>query len=117
MAALTKVTPSLAGTATTPVAAAAGGDSVANPRGNTILRVINGGGSSINVTLAAQVATRPADGTFPAMTLSNQVVAVAAGATKLIGPIPPAFNDGNGNVQITYSAVTSVTVEVVDPAL
>lgn len=117
MAALTKVTPALAGTATTPASAAAGGDSVANPRGNTILRVTNGGGSSINVTLAAQVTTRAADGTFPAMTLANQVIAVANGTTKLIGPIPPAFNDGNGNVQITYSAVTSVTIEAIDPGL
>lgn len=117
MAALTKVSPTLAGTATTPASAAAGGDSVANPRGNTILRVTNGSGGSINVTLAAQVTARAADGTFPAMTLSNNVVAVAAGATKLIGPIPPAFNDGNGAVQITYSAVTSLTIEAIDPAL
>lgn len=118
MAALTKVTPSLAGTATTPAAAAAGGDSVANPRGNTILRVVNGGGGSINVTLAAGAnPTRPADGTFPSMTLSAAVIAVAAGATRLIGPIPPAYNDSGGNVQITYSGVTSVTVEAIDPAL
>lgn len=114
MAVLTKVVPTLAGTATTPAAAAAGGDSFTNPRGNSLLRVINGGGGSINVTIAAQVTARPADGSFPAMTLANQVVAVAAGATRLIGPIPPAFNDGNGSVQVTYSGVTTVTVEAVD---
>lgn len=118
MAALTKVTPALAGTATTPAAASAGGDSVANPRGNTILRVINGGGGSINVTLAAGAnPTRPADGVFPAMTLAANLVAVGAGATKLIGPIPTAYNDSGGNVQITYSGVTSVTVEAIDTAL
>lgn len=118
MAALTKVTPALAGTATTPAAAAAGGDSVANPRGNTILRITNGGGGSINVTIAAGASpTRSADGTFPAMTLAANVVAVGAGATKLIGPIPPAYNDSGGNVQLTYSGVTSVTVEAIDPAL
>ena len=116
MATLTKVTPTLAGTATTPASAAAGGDQVANPRGNTTLRVVNGGGSSINVTLAAGAnPTRASDGNFPAMTLAANVVAVAAGASKLIGPIPTAFNDSGGNVQIAYSAVTSVTVEAIDP--
>jgi hypothetical protein len=114
MATLTKTVPVLAGVVPTAAAASAGGDQVANPKGKTYLRVINGGGSSINVTVAAQSTTRPSDGTFPSMTLSSQVVAVANGTTKVIGPIPPAFVDGNGNTQITYSAVTSVTVEAFD---
>lgn len=116
MAVLTKVVPLISGVASVPASAAAGGDSVANPRGNTILRITNGGGSSITATIAAGAnPTRPADGQFPAMTLANQAVSIAAGATKLIGPIPTAFNDSGGNVQITYSAVTSVTVEAIDP--
>jgi hypothetical protein len=112
MATLTPVNPALAGATSAGVAAAGGGDQVANPRGNTILRVNNGGGGSINVTIAAGAnPLRPADGTFPAQTLAAQVVAVGAGVAKLIGPIPPAYNDGNGNIQITYSGVSSVTVE------
>lgn len=114
MAAITKVSPSLSGTAVTGAAASAGGDTVANPRGNTIIRITNGGGSTITATLAAQVTTRPADGTFPAQTVSNAAVSIAAGVTRLIGPVPPAYNDGNGLIQLTYSAVTSVTVEAYD---
>ena len=36
--------------------------------------------------------------------------AVGAGAQKIIGPIPAAFNDASGNVAVTYSGVSSVTV-------
>ncbi len=114
MATLTKTVPALAGTVPTATAASAGGDQVANPNGKTYVRVTNGSGGSITCTLAAVVTSRPADGTFPAMTLSSQAVAVAAGTTKVIGPIPPAFNDGNGFVQLTYSGVTSLTVEAWD---
>lgn len=113
MATLTKTTPTLAGTVPSSNNAAAG-DQVANPKGKTYLRVTNGSGSSINVTLTAQSTTRAADGTFPSMTLSNQVVAVANGTSKVIGPIPPAFVDGSGYTQIAYSATTSVTVEAWD---
>lgn len=114
MATLTKTVPALSGTVPTSASAAGGGDQAANPKGKLYLRVTNGGGSSITVTLTAAITTRPSDGTFPATTFGNQAVVVANGATKIIGPIPPAFNDGNGNVQITYSAVTSVTVEAWD---
>jgi hypothetical protein len=115
MAAITVLNPSITGTLAAPVAAAAGGDTVANPRGNVYVRVINGGGSSINVTVKAQVTARPADNTFPAGTLADQVVPVLNGTSRVIGPIPPAFVDGSGNVQLTYSAVTSVTVEAWNP--
>jgi hypothetical protein len=38
-------------------------------------------------------------------------VSVAAGATKLIGPIPQDFRDTADNlVDITYSGVTSLTI-------
>lgn len=98
------------------VAASAGGDSVPNPRGNVILRVANANASSINVTLAVgPTPTRPSDGTFPAMTLAANVVAVPSGQTRLIGPIPPAFNDGAGSVQIAYSLAASVTIEAYQP--
>lgn len=110
MATLSPLAPVITGATFTATAAAAGGDQFANPRGTVVLYVKNGGGSSINVTVTAQATTRPADGPFPTMTLANQVVAVPAAGERLIGPIPSAFNDGNGNVQLTYSGVTSVTV-------
>jgi hypothetical protein len=117
MADITPVAPTMAGANPSGVSASGGGDAVLNPRGNVIIRVTNGGGSSITVTLAVGPnPTRPSDGTFPAMTLANNVVTVPNGQSRIIGPVPPAFNDGNGKVQLTYSAVTSVTVEAYQPS-
>lgn len=92
------------------VAASAGGDQFNNlvaTTERTFLRVVNGGGSPITVTIASQV-------------LCNQgythdlAVSVAASGEEWIGPLSrDRFNDGNGNVQITYSGVTSVTVQAV----
>lgn len=115
MATLTPYSPTMSGTLIVPASASAGGDQFANPRGTALLHVRNGGGSSINVTLTAQQTIRPGEGPFPTMTLANNVVAVGAGAERVIGPIPSAFNDGNGNVQVTYSGVSSVTVFVIQP--
>jgi len=42
------------------------------------------------------------------------VIAVAAGAEKIIGPFDPRyFTDSNGFLNLSYSAVTSVTVAVI----
>lgn len=116
MALLTNQKPALTGTAITTTSAAGGGDTLSNPRGKTALQVTNGGGGSINVTVGVPSPTpvRAADGQFPAQSLTSTVVAVAAGATKIIGPIPPAYNDGSGIVAISYSGVTSVTVAALD---
>ena len=116
MATLTPVSPVIGGVLLGATAAAAGGDQFANPRGSALFYVKIGSGGSINVSLTALATNRPAQGPFPAMTVGNNVVAVAAGAERLIGPIPSAFNDGSGNVQVTYSAATSVTVSAIQPA-
>lgn len=116
MAILTPASPAITGAAYTLVAAAAGGDQFANPRGNAFFHVNNASGGSLTVTFTAQATTRPADGVYPAMTLANNAVAVPAGTQRLIGPIPSGYNDGNGNVQVTYSGVTSLTVVPVQPA-
>lgn len=117
MATLTPLAPVIGGTTYATTAATTGaGDQVANPKGTVMLMVTNGSGSSINVTLAAAATVRPASGGFPPMTLANNVVAVGAGVTMLIGPIPKAFNNlTDGNVHITYSAVTTVTVAAIQP--
>lgn len=115
MAVLTINRLALIGATTALAAASAGGDSFANPRGTAWLEVANGGGSPTTVTIAVGPnATRSGDGTFPPTTYSALAVTVAAGARKRIGPIPPVYNDGNGNVQVTYSGVTSLTVEACD---
>lgn len=73
--------------------------------GREWLEVLNGSGGSINVIIAGV-----ADGvTVTAL----RTIAVGAGVRKKIGPFPAnTYNDANGQVQITYSAVTTVTVGV-----
>lgn len=104
MATLAVVTPSLAGTVCTPVAAASGGDVFQND-GDTLFYVANGGGAPITVTVVAQYA----DGDLP---LTDKVVTVTNGTSQIIGPFPARyFNNALGLVSITYSAVTTVTVK------
>jgi hypothetical protein len=79
--------------------------------GAVILEVSNGGGSSINVTVNSPL-------TCDGLTVGPLVVAVAAGATKRIGPFPPAtfartIAPDVGRVYVDYSAITSVTRAVV----
>ncbi len=108
MADLTVQEIALAGLVDSAAAAAAGGDDFAND-GNTFLKIINGSGGSINVTAASNY-TSPPTGTAQ----SDNVVAVGAGVTALIGPFPQSgFNDDDGKVNITYSATTTVTVAAI----
>lgn len=114
MASLTPQVATLSGVAPVQTAASAGGDSVKNSRGTLKVRFKNGSGASITVTATAQVTARPADPQFPAQTLGNQSIVVGAGAERVAGPFPLAFNDVNGNVMFTYSATTSLTIEAWD---
>lgn len=87
-----------------------GGDTVADDgKENIFIHVKNGGGGSINVTATAQITTRPTKG-FSNPTESDMVVAVGAGAEGMIGPFPASFINTSGNVALTYSGVTSVTI-------
>lgn len=84
------------------------GDSVANPGADIAFIVANGSASEITVTLDIQAAGP--DGA----TVTDPTVAVPAGETRMIGPFPTGiYNDANGRVGITYSAVTTVTVMAV----
>lgn len=85
------------------VSAAGGGDQYPN-NGKTLLKVINGGGSDITVTITPT-------NTVNGYTIAPIAVTVAAGATKYLGPYDQNyFNNSSGRVAVTYSAVTSVTV-------
>jgi hypothetical protein len=109
MAILSVQTISKTGLNPTFAAAAGGGDSYAAD-GNEYLEVINGGGSPINVTFVAQVACN-----FGVANAAHDVVvAVTNGERRKIRTPSPlaAYLDTNGRVQLTYSAVTSVTVGV-----
>jgi hypothetical protein len=108
MATLSFVQAAIAGANPGFAAASAGGDKVPpNDRGALIVR--NGSGASINVTVAVPGNTR--------FGLANPdvVVAVPAGADRVIGPFPSELADTatDNLVAITYSAVTTVTVAAV----
>lgn len=107
MATLAYVQVGIAGTNPGLAAATGGGDKVpVNDRG--FLMVVNGGGGSINVTVAVPGNTKYGEAN------PDKVIAVAAGATKLIGPFPADLADpSDGLVAISYSGVSSVTVAAV----
>ena len=71
------------------------------------LHVKNGGAASINVTIAAVVASVRVPGVGN-VAVPDKVVAVGAGAEKMIGPFSAAYRD-NGLVSPVYSASASVT--------
>ena len=105
MATLTVITPTYAGATFSPAAAAGGGDKFVNT-GNELLYIKNGGGSSINLTLDAQAVA--------GLPITDPVIAVAAGAEKIVGPFDPRyFTDASGFLNLSYSGVTSVTVAVI----
>lgn len=88
-------------------AAAAGGDEFVNS-GRVFIHVKNGGGSSVDVTVDSQT---PCSQGYD----HDAVVAVGAGAEKMIGPFPKdRFNDTSGKVQVTYSGVSSVTIAAIE---
>jgi hypothetical protein len=112
MAALTPLTPSLSGPLLGAVAAAGGGDTFQNT-GRELFYIKNGGGGGINVTFDS-----PGTCSFnvAANAAHDDVVAVGAGEERLIGPFPVTrFNDGAGNVAVSYSGVVTVTVAVIRP--
>jgi len=88
-------------------AASAGGDMVTNTNGVTV-HFYNGDVSSKNVTVKSYYPGTPPGGTIK----SDLVVAVAANAIASIGPLdPPIWNNpATGQVELTYSAVTSCRV-------
>lgn len=88
-----------------PVAANVAGDSWLNT-GKEMFFIKNGSGGSINLTEVLP-ATAVIDGIAP----TPRVIAIAAGASLILGPFPQGtYNDVNGFMNFTYSAVTTVTV-------
>src|SRR5262245_13087757 len=113
MALLTVQRPSLTGTIVTEAAASAGGDSFPNT-GTESFIINNGGASPVTVTFRA--GPNACSFGLSGGTSHDLPIAVAAGERRVIGPFPTSrFNDVNGNVQVTYSAVTTVTVAVRAP--
>lgn len=93
------------GVTPTLVAADVGGDKFTNT-GSEFIFVRNGSGAPIIVTLDIRT-------TVDAQVVTDRAVSVPAGGDKLIGPIPPTvYNDASNDVDLTYSAVGSLTIGV-----
>lgn len=76
--------------------------------GRKVLRVKNGGGADITITVDSPT---ECDQGFT----HDVEVTVTASEERDIGPFKTTrFNDSNGRVNITYSGVTSVTVAVIE---
>jgi hypothetical protein len=85
-------------------AAAAGGDQFRLNDKNDIYWIKNGSGGSVTVTFITQATT---DG----LAVADRAISVPAGAERVVSDLDPqVYRDANGYCQVTYSAVTSVTV-------
>lgn len=74
--------------------------------GKEVLLVKNGSGGSINVTIVTP-------GTADGNAIADLVIAIADGVTKAFGPYKRGtYNDVDGNVNVNYSGVSSVTAKV-----
>ncbi|MCZ6721845.1 MAG: hypothetical protein O7A65_09920, partial [Proteobacteria bacterium] len=74
--------------------------------------VKNGDASAHTATVTVQDSSVTVAG-FGALTKTNPQVSVPASGERWIGPFAEAFNDATGFVQVTYDAVTSVTVAAI----
>ncbi len=114
MAALSVHTLDIDGVAITYASAAGGGDTFANDgTERTFLIAVNADASSTNITFTNQLSAEKVPG-FGQVDFSDKVIAVAAGATKVIGPFKTKqWNNTSGAVAVSYSSVTSLTVAAV----
>lgn len=98
---------SLAGIIPTFVAAIADGHAFRSA-GATFIHVKNASGVSVNVTI-------PTPMKYGGLDVSDVVVAIAAGAEKLIGPFNPSlFNQLDGLVYVDYSVTASITIAIIN---
>ena len=107
MATVTPTSKSALGAGIATAAASAGGDVVTNTDGGCVILFYNGDGTSKTVTVKSYTAAIPPAG----MAKTDMAVVVAANAVGVIGPLDAAaWNNSSGQVELTYSAVTSCRV-------
>jgi hypothetical protein len=119
MALLVKQVPSAGGAiATAAAAAGAGGDTFANS-GVEFFYIKNGDSAPHSATFVANAGGASGAGGaqcsfgIAGTPAHDLTVSVDAGVEKQVGPFPVnRFNDSAGIVHVTYTAVTSVTVQV-----
>ncbi len=107
MAALTMQDVVRAGIAPTYAAADVAGDNFVND-GRIMIHLKNTNAAVRNVTVITQMVV---DG----KAVADDLIAIpATTGDKMIGPFPPTiYNDVNGKVQLTYDAVTNLTIAVI----
>ena len=106
MATLTVQTVTRAGIAPTNNAVSASDKFLNN--GRTLVHVVNGGGTSLTVTI---VTPAQVDG----LAVADRTVTIAAGQSRFIGPFPKnVYNDNDGYTTLEFSATTSVTCAVIN---
>ena len=105
MATLTvRSTPIAGGTGDLTMSSAAGGGDVFPNDGTTFFIVSNGDASQKTVTFTTA-------GTVDGMAIADPAFTVEASGIGIFGPFPTnRFNNSSGQVAVTCSAVTSVTV-------
>ena len=91
----------------------ANGNSVPNLNGDVFLLLKNADVSNpATCTITAQNGTLSVPGYGP-MTKANLAVVVAFGTEQIVGPFKQGpWNDGNGNLQLTYSGAGDVNLKV-----
>ena len=105
MATLTAQTIVRAGLEATYAACAGGGDEFVNT-GAEFIHIKNGHSGTQTVTIATP-------NTVDGLAIADRAVAVTNAEERMIGPFPPGiYNDGNGKVQLTYDAVTALTIAI-----
>lgn len=78
--------------------------------GDIFLRVINGAAEATNVTIVTP-------GEVGGNAVADRVVEVPANKTRLIGPFDPAvYQNAAGFMEVKFSKVTTVTLEVTQVA-
>jgi hypothetical protein len=108
MALLTAQPLAVGGVTPTYASAAAGGDQAPIGR-NFLLEIRNGGASPITATLVTYA-------TFKGIAVADTALVIPAGGIGLV-PMDTVYrNPANGQATVTYSAVTSVTVAVLQTA-
>lgn len=106
MATLTVLVPALSDQDLAPESCAGGGDQFLND-GRTILYFKNTNASDRTITIVTS-------GTVIGLAIADVTLTISQNEEKAIGPLDPRyFNDGNGYVQLTYDAVTNLTVKAI----
>lgn len=103
--------PGSAATAITFAAAAGGGDTVAYKKDKLQIILFKKGASSVDVTIAA--ARTSAQYGFDVAALSSLTFTAGVNTLRAV-VVTPAYVGADGLVAITYSAVTTLTVAVLE---